>query len=179
MKIGIGIVIFILAFSISSCKLLTHNSDKNSSTPAPEISVNKLCGFPNQVGLVNDYGGLLTEFQRNELSEILNDYEENTSRQIAIVIVDTISPYRDIQEYAVDLGNSWGVGTLEKDNGLVIVLCKPCRQIGIATGLGTQHILTDEICNDVIINTILPEIRNDNFNVAIKKGVIELIDRWN
>src|SRR5690606_23661182 len=101
-----------------------------------------------------------TESQRTELTKTLYDYDVETTRQIVVVTIDSIKPYSDIQKYATDLGNYWGVGTAEKNNGLTIVICTSCRQIGIATGLGTELILTDEICKNVIDQTIIPEFKN-------------------
>ena len=75
-------------------------------------------------------------------------------------------------------GQNWGVGTAEKNNGLTIVVCNPCKQIGIATGTGTELILTDEICKKVIEEKIIPEFKNGEFYNGIKKGVIELIEKW-
>ena len=57
-------------------------------------------------------------------------------------------------------------------------MCNPCRQIGIATGFGTELILTDEICENVIDQTIIPEFKNGDFCDGIKNGVIELIEKW-
>ncbi|MDP2060027.1 MAG: TPM domain-containing protein, partial [Flavobacteriaceae bacterium] len=45
-------------------------------------------------------------------------------------------------------------------------------------GTGTEMILTDEICKEVIDNTIIPEFKNGEFYSGIKKGVNELIKKW-
>ncbi|WP_296317007.1 TPM domain-containing protein [Winogradskyella sp. UBA3174] len=69
-------------------------------------------------------------------------------------------------------------GTAEKNNGLTIVLCSPCKQIGIATGTGTELIMTNEICKEVICKKITPEFKNREFYTGIKNGVNELIEKW-
>ena len=95
-----------------------------------------------------------------------------------VVTIDSINPYSDIQKMATDLGKYWGVGTAEKDNGLIILLCKPCQKIGIATGFGTELVLIDQICKQVIDKTIIPEFKNGDFYSGIKNGVTELITKW-
>jgi len=57
-------------------------------------------------------------------------------------------------------------------------MCKPCRQIGIATGTGTELILTDKICKEVIDKIIIPKFKNGEFYGGIKKGIAELIAKW-
>ena len=138
----------------------------------------KQVSFPEPLGIVNDYDTVFTKKQREELSKILYDYNIKTTRQIAVITIDKIAPYQSIQKYATDIGSYWGVGTKEKNNGLVILLCNPIRQIGIATGKGTEKILTDAICKDVIDKIMIPEFRKGDFYNGVKKGIEELIKKW-
>jgi uncharacterized protein len=163
-----------------SCKGNAQETDTQIKKPTPEFNFSEIekNTFPIPIGIINDYGQIFTESQRDELSEILYDYDIKTTRQIVVVTIDSIKPYNNIQKYATDLGQTWGVGNIEKNNGLIIVMCNPCQQIGIATGTGTEMILTDEICKEVIDNTIIPEFKNGEFYSGIKKGVNELIKKW-
>jgi len=178
MKIGTKILILFLTLNLLSCKGSAQETETKKSTSEFDISEIGKSTFPKPLGIINDYGKLFTESQRTELTKVLYDYDIETTRQIVIMTIDSIKPYQNIQRYATDLGNLWGVGTSEKNNGLTIVLCKPCRQIGIATGIGTELILTDEICKKVIEKTIIPEFKNEDVYSGIRKGVTELIAKW-
>ena len=162
-----------IPFSAYNSRTEWKKHEQNLKAEKDSISV-----FPKPIGIINDFGQIFTESQRTELTKILYDYDIETTRQIVVVTIDSIKPYNNIQKYATDLGNSWGVGTAEKNNGLTIVVCNPCKQIGIATGLGTELILTDEICKNVIDQTIIPEFKDGNFYDGIKNGVVELIEKW-
>lgn len=135
--------------------------------------------FPRANGLLNDYGRLFIDSEFKELNKILNDYNDKTTRQIAVITIDSISPYQDIQKYATDLGNHWGVGMKDKDNGLIMLICNPCREISIVTGWETREILTDEICEEVIDQTIIPQFKEEKIYEGVKNGILELIDKWN
>ncbi|MEQ8421427.1 MAG: TPM domain-containing protein [Arenibacter algicola] len=178
MKIGTKILILFLTLNLLSCK----GSAQETETKEPKTEIESLGTiksiFPKPLGIINDYGKVFTELQRTELSKVLYDYDIETTRQIVVITIDSIKPYQNIQKYAVDLGNEWGIGNAEKNNGLTIVVCNPCRQIGIATGTGTELILTDEICKNVIEQTIIPEFKNGNFFDGIKNGVAALIKKW-
>ena len=178
MKIGTKILILFLTLNLLSCKGNTQETETKNTTTEIDFSDTKKSSIPKPIGIINDYGQIFTESQRTELSKILYDYDIETTRQIVVVTVDSIKPYNDIQKFATDLGQTWGVGTAEKNNGLTIVVCKPCRKIGIATGIGTELILTNEICKKVIEEKIIPEFKNGEFYSGIKKGVIELIEKW-
>lgn len=176
MKIGTKILILFLTLNLLSCK----GSAQETKEPKTEIDFSETIKstFPKPIGIINDYGKVFSELQRTELSKVIYDYNIETTRQIVVVTIDSIKPYQNIQKYAVDLGNEWGIGNAEKNNGLTIVVCNPCRQIGIATGTGTELILTDEICKNVIDQTIIPEFKNGKFYGGIKNGVAELIKKW-
>ncbi len=178
MKIGIKILILFLTANLLSCKGNSKLTETKKATTEIENSKIEISTFPKPIGRINDYGRVFTESQRTELSKIIYDYDIETTRQIVVVTIDSIKPYNNIQKYATDLGQTWGVGTAEKNNGLIIVVCNPCRQIGIATGTGTELILTDKICKEVIEKKIIPEFKNGEFYNGIKNGITELITRW-
>lgn len=179
MKIGTKILILFLTLNLLSCKGTAQEAD--TIKPTTEFDFSKVKKFREtkiKGQIINDYDSIFSPSQRKELSDIIYDYNIETTRQIVVVTIDSINPYSDIQKMATDLGKYWGVGTAEKDNGLIILLCKPCQKIGIATGFGTELVLTDQICKEVIDKTIIPEFKNGEFYSGIKKGVTELIEKW-
>ncbi len=178
MKTGAKIVIAFLTLSLASCKSSVQENETRKPTPEFNFSEVEKSAFPKPNGIINDYEHIFTESQRTELSEILYNYAIKTTRQITVVTIDSIKPYQNIQTFATDLGNYWGVGTAEKDNGLVIVVSLPLKQIGIATGTGTELVLTDEICKEIIHKIIIPEFKNGDIYSGIKKGVTALIEKW-
>ncbi|MFC5044669.1 TPM domain-containing protein [Aquimarina hainanensis] len=162
-----------------SCK--GSAQETKTKKPIPEFDFSTIEKFREtklKGQIVNDYNSIFSPSERKELSDLIYDYNIETTRQIVVVTIDSISPYSDIQKFAIDLSNYWGVGEAEKNNGMTIVVCNPCRKIGIATGTGTKQILTDKICKNVINQTIVPEFKNGKFYAGIKNGVVELIEKW-
>ncbi len=180
MKIKAKILILFLSLSLFSCNSSAQKTEKKK--PIAEFDFSSVEKFRNTKikGLIiNDYDSIFNPVQRKELFNLIYNYNIKTTRQIVVVTIDKISPYSDVVKYTTDLSNYWGVGDAEKNNGLTIVVCKPCRRIGIATGMGTELILTDEICKEVIEKKIIPNFKNGDFYLGIKKGLIELIAKWN
>lgn len=179
MKAVIKICFLFLIFNLQSCKKLIQNTEGQKLTTVFDFStIEKFRNTKSKGLIINDYDNLFTTIQINELSDIINNYNLKTTRQIVLVTIDSITPYTDIQKYATDLSNYWGVGTSEKNNGLTILLCKSCKKITIVTGTDTQLILTDEICKKVIDETIIPEFKQGNYYTGIKNGILELINMW-
>jgi len=171
------IIIGILVLGLISCK---SNPQTKYDNPIVQKNPTEYDGlkFPKPVGYVNDYEGILTESQKTELESFLADYEQDTSREVVLVTVSSIKPYDRILDYAKDLGNEWGVGKIDKDNGLLIIVNIGDRDIGISTGHGTEKILTDSICKLVIDQTIIPEFKDGQYYSGIKKGFTGLMASW-
>lgn len=109
--------------------------------------------------LVNDYTGTLTPEQKQSLEQKLVAYDDSTSTQISIAMVQTVGDY-DIGEYALELGRKWGVGSA-KNNGVMIVVALGDRKLSIQTGYGVEGALPD---------VYTKRIREDHMNPYFKQG---------
>lgn len=134
--------------------------------------------FPKPLGYVNDYKGILTDLEKNDLESYLTNYEHKNSREVVVVIVDSIKPYNNILDFGKNLGNEWGIGKVNKNNGLLLVVNIAGRDIGISTALATEKLLTDSICQIVIDQTIIPEFTDQQYYDGIKNGLTDLMARW-
>ena len=76
------------------------------------------------------------------------------------------------------MGNYWGVGQKDIDNGLLIVFSKPLRKVAISTGYGTEKVLTDSICKQIIESVMIPNFKNGDYFKGIDNGVDTLIEAW-
>jgi len=175
----IKIVVVTLIFLLVSCKSNT-NTKKDIETSEQEkvISDKEIKFFPTSIGYVNDYSKIFDNKQIIELDSIINNYEKRTTNQITIITIDSIKPYINIHKYTVDLANEWGVGQKDKNNGLTIVISKNLRKVAIATGLGTEKTLTDEICQSTIDSIMIPRFKEDKYYEGIKNGTHELMHLW-
>lgn len=179
MKIGTKILILFFTLNLLSCKVTTQETEVKK--PTTKFDFSKVEEFRNTKltgQIINDYDNLFSRSEEKDLDEFIFDYNLKSTREIVIVTIKNIEPYSDIQKFSTDLANYWRIGNSEKNNGLIIVVCNPCIQIGIATGIGTELILTDEICKEVIEKTIIPELKKGKYFTAIANGVTELINKW-
>ena len=70
---------------------------------------------------VYDYAGVLTDKTMTYIDEMNTSLFAQTGAQIMVQTVDSTGG-TDIVDYAVQLGAAYGVGSAERDNGLVLVL---------------------------------------------------------
>lgn len=171
---------FLVVFAVLSlvaCKTSTKNEVEHIRERTEIEHQNVI--FPEPAGFVNDFDKIFTPAQKEKLEKFIAEYEQQTSSHIAVVTVNSIAPYKEIQWYATDLANYWGVGKEENNNGLLILLNKTEREIWISTGLGTEKVLTDEIVKHTIDSVIIPEFKSGHYYDGILKGLKDLTSKWN
>lgn len=127
---------------------------------------------PNQ--LVNDYAGVLSSQERNDLENLVIRYDQETSVQIAVVIMSTLDGY-PISDYAFELGEKWGVGQANTDNGAMVLVSIDERKIWIATGYGLEATLPDALVKRIIQNEITPQFKGRRYYHGLKAGVDAMI----
>lgn len=116
--------------------------------------------------LVNDFTGLLTEDQRNNLENKLVAFNDSTSTQISVVTYDDLQGY-SIAEFASSLGTEWGIGQSARNNGILILISPANHQMTIQTGYGLEGAVPDAICKRIIVKEITPAFRENNFYKGI------------
>ena len=129
--------------------------------------------------LVNDFSGILSQNEVNDLENTLVSFSNETSTQIVIVTVNSLET--DISDFAFQLGEEWGVGQEDKDNGIVIVL-KPKignenGQVFVATGYGIEHLIPDAIANrDIIDNEMIPRFQENDYYGGLLNALNVIMD---
>lgn len=129
---------------------------------------------PNPPRLVNDFAGVMTPEQVQSLESKLVAYDDSTSNQIAVVTVHSTGDY-DIEEYALSILRTWGVGGAKNNNGIVILAAIDDHKIWISTGYGLEGAIPDITAKAIIENDIVPNFRSANyyrgFDVAINSVI--------
>ena len=134
--------------------------------------------FPKQVGFVNDFENIFTEEQKVQLTKFLAYYKENSNREIAIITLASFPDNIEFETYAIKMSQNWRVGKDNHGNGLTIVLSKSLRKIRVSTTDKTQYYLSDEFCQKVINDNMIPEFKNENYYDGLLLGLNELIRKW-
>lgn len=115
---------------------------------------------PNQ--LVTDYTGTLSQSETQALERKLLAFEDSTSTQIAVVLIRTTDGY-DVADYAVRLGQKWGVGGKKYNNGIILLAALEDRTVTIQTGYGMEGALPDIIAHRIIQNEIRPNFSRQQY----------------
>lgn len=126
---------------------------------------------PSYQGFVTDLTtGTLTANEKQTLEETLQNYANTTQNEIAILIIDTTDGM-EISDYAIKVGNAWGIGHEGIDNGILMVAAMSDRDFFIATGSQTEGYLTDAKSGEIWRTIIRPHFRDSNYALGLTQGL--------
>ena len=134
------------------------------------LSELKAQNFPKYEGFVNDYLGILSPQQKQNLETFLTQQAEASSNEIAVVIMD-LPAGEFMRDYAVRLAENWGVGGKENDNGILVALFINERQVTIEVGYGLEGAIPDLAASNVIQKDMLPSFREGDYYDGLARGV--------
>lgn len=124
---------------------------------------------PAEETSVYDYVSLLNTVEKSNLEQKLIRYADSTSTQIVVAIISSTEG-ENINFLGANWAQEWGIGQADKDNGILILLARDDRRIGINTGYGVEEFLTDALSKRIIDNVIIPEFRNGDYYGGLDKG---------
>ena len=118
---------------------------------------------PRTTQFVYDTAGLIDAAAERQLE--LRHQELFDKAGVAIVVL-TVPALVDetIDELAVRAGQTWGVGRVGEDRGLVVALAREDRQIFVATGYGTEGYLPDGRVGALIDEYAVPALQQGQFS---------------
>ena len=123
---------------------------------------------------VTDQGGLLSSVEAQALTQTLRFYADTTSTQIIIVTLPDLDG-QDIALYATELGQQWGVGQQDKDNGVVILVSRDDRKVFIAVGYGLEGVIPDVVARRIVDEIVLPNFKQGQFYAGLAGAIDALI----
>lgn len=122
---------------------------------------------------VTDRGEFFSPEEERALTARVRGYADTTSTQIVVVTLPELGG-ADPSQYATALGQQWGVGGEEHDNGIVILVSRADRQVFIATGMGMEGAVPDVIAGRIVRDVVVPAFREGQYYRGIS-GAIDAV----
>lgn len=161
-------LLLVFALGVAPTAALAEPTETQEGTVLPKPSV------PTPVV---DEAGLFSSSVKSQLIDSLKALSNFNGSQVVIVTVNSLNGL-DKSEYAYTLGDEWGIGQKGTDNG-VVILIKPKTgdtaegkgQVFIATGRGSEGVLTDAFCSDLVNDVMIPKFKENDYEGAVLEVV--------
>lgn len=130
---------------------------------------------------VNDYGQVLTPTDASVLRSTLGQFQAQSGVQVVVVTINSIDNYRtgdsDIETFATNLFNTWGIGDRTRNDGILILVAPGDRKVRIELGSGYPA-YQDDVAADIIEDTMLPYFRSGSYSQGTYAGAQAVITRF-
>jgi uncharacterized membrane protein YgcG len=129
--------------------------------------------FPAPIGLVVDEAQLVPSSVERRVEEDLLDFQSRSGVTVAFAIVESVGPLT-VDEYARQLGEAWGTTTIPDARALVVVIESGGNQVGIAVADALEADLPRAALDELIEESIQPQVEIDDESGALELGALEL-----
>ncbi|HEY8500801.1 MAG TPA: TPM domain-containing protein [Clostridia bacterium] len=161
MKKLIGITVYIVILISVFINLSCYGSQVDYPTP-------------NDNFFVNDFANVIDTETEWDIQNIAVQLHEKTTAQVVVVTIDSLEG-QSIEEYAVNLFRKWGIGTAEKNNGVLILVAIEDRWSRIEVGYGLEGALTDAETRRIQDNYMIPSFQEGDYSTGIKNGFLATV----
>lgn len=160
--------LFVLWFAFISAAVFGVDTTK-SYAPYPE---------PDR-GYVTDHANLLTDEQEEQLESWIYTCEKQYGFEMAVVTIDSIQDYpgtdnSSIESFATGLFDTYGIGNMPKNDGVLLVVAVKDRKARIELGAHNSHRYDTE-ANRIMQKKIIPQFKKNRYDKGIMNGTRALI----
>jgi uncharacterized protein len=125
--------------------------------------------FPKTRGYVSDFAGIIPENVARNIKILARELENKTGAELAVVTISDLGG-QNLETYAVDLFEQWGIGKKGRDNGILILVSVAERKIRIEVGYGLEGIIPDGRAGQIIREQITPAFKEGDFGAGLWLG---------
>lgn len=130
---------------------------------------------PTDEFFVNDFANVIDDEVEDELQSIGAGLYNETTAQVVVVTVDSLEGY-DVDEYALELGREWGVGSADSNNGVVLLMSVDDREVTIQVGYGLEGCLPDGKAGRILDNYAIPYLSEDDFSTGLANAYKAIVN---
>lgn len=130
--------------------------------------------FPKPTGYVNDFANVVDPLTRQRLDSFLASFDTQTGVEVAVATLPSLDG-RPIEDVAVDLFKSWGIGKKGKDNGLLFLVAPTEKKMRFEVGYGLEGAMNDALAGRILDEAVVPRFRAGEMSDGIAAGTIAAV----
>lgn len=118
-----------------------------------------------------DKSGVLSSETEDHIARYNQYLAESCGAQIYVVTIPTMDyvGYDDIENYAYDLFNAWGIGDKDEENGVLLLLVTDDELCWCLQGEGLEDTLSSSAISDILTENMQDDFYAGEFDSGTKK----------
>ena len=124
---------------------------------------------------VNDYAGVLSAETEEDIVNRNLSLESATGAQIVVSVVDDTGGL-SMEQYAYDMASTWGIGSAEKNNGVLLLLSIDDDDYHCLQGSGLEILLPTSTISRILQEKLEPDFADKDYDAGVRKTFRALFD---
>ena len=129
--------------------------------------------IPKLTQPVMDTANMLSEGERAQLNQQLEQYAKSKGSQIVVLTVNTTAP-EDAFSYGMRVVRSWQLGRAQENDGVLLLIAKDDRKNQILVGRGLEGAITDVDAYRILSENVRPAFQQGEFAAGITAAIEKL-----
>jgi uncharacterized protein len=121
-----------------------------------------------------DQTNTLSAEQKATIATKIADEKKATGNEVAVLMIRTLEDDA-LENYSLNVARSWGIGSKERNTGVLLLVVKDDRKLRIEVGYGLEGALTDIRSNQIIRDRIRPAFQKNDYYGGVLAGVDGII----
>jgi len=117
---------------------------------------------------VNDYANVLSDTTMDHIINKNIEIEERSGSQIVVVTVD-FTDGMEMEDYCVELFNTWEIGSADKNNGFLLLLSIGDDDYYGLEGEGLERILSAGTIDQILYENLEPDFAVQDYDAGVLK----------
>jgi uncharacterized membrane protein YgcG len=171
---------FVLTLAFQSC----HSQDASKKALPTQLIISKersdslVLSVPPSNGRINDFVQLFTKDEIKTLDSLISAFNKNTDAEVRVATVNsTMANNNDFEDYTLVMMRTWGVGSEEKNNGILIVLSPDLRRMRIQNGYGIEKNLSDAETKYIVDSSFIPKFKEGKYFEGTRDGILAIMNK--
>lgn len=123
----------------------------------------------------NDYAGVVSANDAQQLDQRLVRYERETTNQFVVAIFQKLETQSSLEDYTRRVMNAWKVGQAGKNNGVVLFVFIKDRKMRFQVGPGLTGALPDTFCKRILDDKLTPAFRGGDYAQGLHAAIDTMI----
>jgi uncharacterized protein len=153
--------VWLLALIVCGAMTTSIQAERLEEVPNPKTRDNTW---------VTDLPGILQPETVSQLNALIGQLERDTTAEMAVVVIRSLDG-QNLEEFATDLFQRWGIGKREKDNGLLFLWSVGDRRFKVEVGYGLEGALPDGKVGAILDQHVIPHFKAKEFDAGVLEGV--------
>ena len=128
---------------------------------------------PTNEFFVNDFANVIDGETEQYIQAVAVQLQEKTTAQVVVVTIRSLQG-EPLEDVAYKLFKEWGIGTAEKNNGVLILVAVEDRMSRIEVGYGLEGALPDGKTGRIQDNYMIPYFQEGDYSSGLKNGFLAI-----